>query len=327
LPTDRVFRHRTAFATIAACALLAPRASAQSNAECAGYAAAASRNVCNAAFDLGRVYAPQFGSLIAGGNQALDATGSGALGIRVNGASVTVPEISQAGYTGAGAVVAARRRALVLVPVAEGRFAVLRRPALGGAQVDLLLSAQLLPTAASRALYVDANSTRLGRAALGFGAGARLAILTAGGRTPGIAMTATYRGMSRFGVGNTSAATGDRIGFTASMSTVALRFTGGREMGHLSLGIGGGFDWYRGDVDPTFVHLDPQPVRVTGLRYSLGERRAIGFADAGLNARNWHVVLEAGMQEGKNLGLATTFTDSNPRDARFFGSLGLRLGS
>lgn len=326
MPTER----RTPSGRVAAGCLLVvalvSRSPAQSNGECAGYLAGQARNTCDAAIDGARVFTPVVGILMSGGNPALGATGG--LGgfphlgvtIRANATRIVVPDLD---YDGTGRTVGAKQSVIAPAPLVEGALGISPGTGRGVLALDLLGSAQLLPTDVVQDVHIDRNATRIGNIALGLGVGARLTILPEGRIMPGIAVSLMHRGIPRVGVG--SVAGGDQFAFIADMHVTGYRATAGKRLGPLTLGGGIGYDKYAGTVSVSF--RDP----FTGAAQSppslaLSDSRNLAFVDAGVQLGPLYIVGEAGYLHGKDLGLGTTFTDNDPRDQRLFGSLGLRLG-
>lgn len=302
---------------------------AQGNAACGGgefFEREQARRVCNAAVDASRLFTPVVGLLISGGNPVLGSTsGLGSfphfgLTLRANATRVVVPDVEYDGTTG---TVAADHRVIAPAPLVEGAIGLFRGTHGGNFGLDLLLSAQLLPTKAVEDVSVDVNATRIGSVALGLGFGGRLTLLADRGTQPGLVVSVMRRTLPRIGVGNLSS--GDNFTFSSDFKATTYRAVLGKRFGPLAIGAGGGWDQYAGAAligfrDP--LTSVPQPVRTV----QLSDSRWLGFLDAGLALGGFHLVAEAGYQQGKALGLSTTFEQNDPAQRRLFGSVGIRLG-
>lgn len=315
---------------LATAALAAPLA-AQGNRVCAIYATGlpggpSPRNVCNAAVDGAVLFTPVAGVLVTGGNPFLGSTGGLGglphLGItlRANATQVVVPDLN---YNGAGTTVAAHQQVIAPAPLVEAALGVFRGGHGGALALDALGSAQLLPTGLLDDVHVDINARRIGSIALGLGYGARLTLIGDHGAVPAITVSVMRRTLPRIGVGDV--ALGDRYAFASDLRSTDYRITIGKHLGLLSLGAGVGRNHYDAAADLYFV--DP----LTGLsqppiHIDVDDTRDMGFIDAGLAAGPFYLIAEAGLQRGKDLGLATTFAGNDPAANRLFGSLGLRIG-
>jgi hypothetical protein len=299
---------------------------AQTNPQCAGYQLDRARNVCDAAIDGAHLFTPVAGILVSGGNAVLGSSdGLGGaphftITLRANATRVVVPDVN---YSGTGRTVAADQTVTAPAPIVEGALGVYRGTSHGLFALDLLGSAQLLPTKVINSVTVAADARRIGSIALGLGIGGRLTLLGEGAMRPGITVSVMRRSIPRLDVGKV--ADGDRFSFGTDLTVTNYRATIGKQFSVLALAAGAGWDQYTGRASVTF--RDPltdlvQPPIAIGL----SDKRAVAFANAGLVLGPVLLVGELGYQRGKNLGLGTTFTNNDPTVQRLFGGAGIRFG-
>jgi hypothetical protein len=313
----------TAFAVTAA--------AAQGNTQCAAYGGglfggAQARNICNAAVDAASLFTPVAGVLITAGNPFLGATGGlGGLGhldltVRANATEVVIPDFS---YNGLGTTVQAQQKLFAPAPLVEGALGIFRGVGHGQFAVDLLGSAQLLPTKLIDDVHIDVNANHVGSIALGFGVGGRLTVLPERRGVPGITVSVMHRALPRIGVGDVLE--GDHFSYITALGATEYRATAATRIGALRLGAGGGWNHYSTDAEIIFT--DP----ATGeeqppIDLSIHDTRAIGYVDGGIAVGLFYLIGEAGAQRGKDLGLVTTFADNDPTETRLFASVGFRFG-
>ena len=304
---------------------------AQGNAQCNAYGSgifgdARAANVCNAAVDGASIFAPVGGIIISGGNPFLGATGGlggfphMGLTLRVNATNVAVPDF---GYNGVGHNVALQQKLFAPAPLLEAAVGLFRGLRHGAFAIDLLASAQLLPTRLIDDVHVDVNASRIGTIALGLGVGARMTLIGESRTLPAVTVSVMRRTLPRIGIG--SLVNGDGYSFASNLAGVQYRATVGKRLGSLDVGAGAGWTDYSADAQIVFVNP------ITGAQeppilLAITDSRAVGFVDGGLAMGSLYLIGEAGMQAGKDLALVTTFSGNDPKGRRFFGSLGLRFG-
>jgi hypothetical protein len=305
--------------------------SAQGNAQCVSHGVTdfqptRQQNICNAGIDGATLFLPVAGILVTGGNPFLGATGGVGgfphLGvtIRVNATQIVIPDVT---YDGDGNTVAAKQQVIAPAPLIEGALGLFRGSRNGALALDLLGSAQLLPTRLINDVHIDVNARSIGSVALGLGIGGRLTLVGDNGIVPAVTVSVMRRTLPRIGVGNI--ADGDRYSFSSDLTSTEYRAALGKRFGSLDLSAGAG--WTDLAATAQIDYLDPS----TGLRASpvlvdLSDSRKVGFLDAGFALHQLYLIAEAGLQEGKDLGLVTTFADNDPTRQRLFVSFGLRFG-
>ena len=312
------------FAAIAA--LGGPAAVAAQNSECAPFALnPQARNICNAAVDGTRAFHPLAGGLVSGGNPdlgrggALGGFGHGAVTVRANAGSISVPSLE---YDGTGTTVEQEDEIVFPAPLLEAAVGVWKGLSGGLLAVDLLGAALLLPDDIDD-LTVDPDATSFGGVAIGLGYGARIGILPARGVVPGLSVTLMRRHVPRVQYGDVEA--GDDYSYAVDLAATGVRLVAGSTLGPVALAAGVGRDRYTGDA---LVRVrDPLGTTLVGeAELELDASRTILFADAGLSLGFVALVGELGWQSGTDEPLETTFEGFDPEAGMVFGGIGLRVG-
>lgn len=303
-------------------AMAAP-ASAQ-NSECSPYAANA-RQVCDAAIDGTRAFHPVLGILVSGGNPSLGSAatlgglGHASLTLRANAVNVVLPDL---GYTGGSATVPAGDKLFAPAPLVEGSLGIYKGLPSGLLSVDILGSAQMLPTNQIDNLTVDSDAMRIGDIALGLGYGARIGLLKGMGPLPAVSVSVMRRNIPQITYGDL--ATGDRFSYAVDLTATNLRLVASKRLVLLDLAAGIGWDKYTGDAVIRFedpITLVAQP----DIPLDLNNSRVLGFVNAGLNLSKVRLTGELGYLGGKDQNLSTTFEDFDTTKGKLFAGLGLRL--
>ncbi len=304
---------------------------AQGNPQCASYSSgplgsAQARNVCNAAVDGAHLFAPVAGILITAGNPFLGATGGVGgfphLGVtlRANATQIVIPDVN---YNGAATVVGAKQKVIAPAPLLEGALGIYRGADRGFFALDLLGSAQLLPTTLIDDVHIDVNARHIGSVALGLGIGGRLTVFGEGRIMPALTVSVMRRSLPRIGVGDILS--GDRYSFASNLAATEYRASLGKRFGPLDLGAGAGWTDYNADASIVFVNPVTSATEPP-IAFTVEDSRVVGFIDGGLAIGTFYLIGEAGYQRGKDLNLVTAFTSNDPQEKRLFGSLGLRFG-
>jgi hypothetical protein len=297
------------------------------NPECAPFSIVTrAANICNAAIDGARAFHPIAGLLTSGGSPILGAPaplgglGHFLVGVRVNGTHVVLPNLN---YDGTTTTVGKSDALFFPSPVVEAAAGVFRGTSDGFLAVDLLGSAQLLPTGVADNLSVDSTATSIGSLALGLGGGVRLSVLDGRGVRPAVAISVMRRTVPRVQYGDVT--TGSDYAFSANVKAWNVRATVGKRLSALSLAGGLGWDRYTGTATATL--RDPTGlIGPVTLAKDLSAARTMAFANAGLDVRYFKLTGEAGYQFGRDEKLSTTFTDFDPSAGRFFAGVGLTFG-
>jgi hypothetical protein len=306
---------------LTALALTAAGPLAAQNPEC-GTFGGTSRRVCDAALDATRAFHPVAGLLVSGGNPVLGTASTlGGLGhfaitARANAADVVLPDPS---YDGTAGEVPSRDELYAPVPLLEGAAGIWEGLPSGLLSVDLLASAQLLPTDQVDDLTVDPDARRIGSVALGLGYGVRVGVLRDEGPLPALSVSAMRRHLPRLAYGDLEG--GDQFRYSVDLAATNLRLVASKRLAALQLAAGIGWDRYTGEAT---VQLREGGDPVVGLE--LEESRTLAFVNAGIDLAAVSLVGEAGYQSGREEELSTDFEDYDTRDGKFFAGLGLRVG-
>ena len=283
-------------------------------------------NLCNAAVDGARVFHPVAGLLVSGGNPVLGSVGTlGGFGhfaatLRVNAAQLKTPDLA---YDGTGTVVAQGDKIFAPAPLVEAAVGVLPGfGPMGMFAVDLLGSAQLLPTTQIKGLTVDKNARRIGSIALGLGYGARVGIPQGRAIIPSVSVSAMRRDIPRITFGDVTGGN-DQYSFSTNLKATNLRLVAGYHLTLFSVGAGLGWDKYTGSVDAQFSSstLGVQSAQTI----KLDNTRTLAFLTGGLDLPIIKIGAELGYQLGKGQNLKTSFAGNDPADNRLFVGGGIRI--
>jgi hypothetical protein len=293
-------------------------------AECSGYSGNAER-VCAAAVDGTRAFHPVFGMLVSGGNPTIGSAATmGGLGhasvtVRANAVNLVLPDLD---YTGSSTTVPAGDKLFLPAPLVEGAVGLYKGMSAGLLAVDLLASAQFLPTDQINNVTVDSDARRIGSIALGLGYGARVGVLRGMGPLPDVSLSVMRRDIPRITYGDVSA--GDRYSYGVDLHATNFRVIASKQVAVVDLAAGLGWDKYTGDAIIQFV--DP----ITGVLQSnvpveLSNSRVLGFLNAGVSMSMVRLTGEIGYQGGKDQRLSTEFEDFDTTKGKIFAGLGLRV--
>jgi hypothetical protein len=293
--------------------------------ECSPYFSSAQR-VCEAAVDGTRAFHPVIGVLISGGNPTIGSAGAlGGLGhasltVRANAVELVLPDLD---YNGSNTAVPAGDKFWAPAPLVEGALGIYKGVGSGLLAVDLLGSAQLLPTNQIDNITVDAGARKIGDIALGLGYGARIGLLREMGPLPAVSVSVMRRDIPEIAYGDVSG--GDRYSYAVDLHATNLRLIASKRLLVFDLAAGLGWDKYTGDAlirfrDP--ITGAPQP----GVPVELETSRVLSFLNAGMSLSVVRLTGEIGYQGGKDQNLSTEFEDFDTTKGKFFAGLGLRVG-
>ena len=281
-------------------------------------------NLCDAAIDGTRAFHPVAGLLVSGGNPVLrtaaggDGLGHFGLAVRANTARVQLPDL---GYDGTAPTVPAGERLLFIAPLVEGSAGLYAVP--GRVAIEVLGSAQLLPTNQVENLDVVPGGAHLGAAALGLGFGARVAVVPAPS-LPSLSLTLMRRSVPRVQYGNL-ADPGEQFQYAIDLRATNLRLGASQRFSAFALASGLGYDRYTGDA-AIAVREPDLPVNLIGtVRIDLDASRWLLFANPSYQAGPLQVAGELGYRLPKKQRLTTTFERFDPSSGRLFGGLGVRV--
>ena len=292
--------------------------------ECAVYLGDTQR-VCAAAVDGTRAFHPLIGVLVSGGNPTIGSAGALGLGhasltLRANAVQVVLPDLA---YTGSGTSVPAGDKLWAPAPLVEGSLGIFKGVGNGLLALDLLGSAQLLPTDQISNLTVDSTARQIGGIALGLGYGARIGLLGERGPLPAVSVSVMRRDIPRITYGDVS--TADRYSYGVDLHATNLRLVASKNLLFLDMAAGLGWDKYTGDAVIRF--RDPiTNIAQPDVPVKLNSSRVLGFLNAGMNLSVVRLTGEVGYQGGKDQNLSTDFQDFDTTKGKFFAGLGLRVG-
>jgi hypothetical protein len=292
--------------------------------ECSAYSGDAQR-VCAAAVDGTRAFHPVFGMLVSGGNPTIGSAatlgglGHASLTARANAVHLVLPDLS---YTGSSSTVPAGDKLFLPAPLLEGSVGLYKGMSAGLFALDLLGSAQLLPTDQINDVTVDPDARRIGSIALGLGYGARVGILQGMGPLPNVSLSIMRRDIPRITYGDVPA--GDRFSYGVDLHATNLRLIASKQVAVVDVAVGLGLDKYTGNAiiqfrDPITSVVQPNvPVEVSNSRI-------LSFINAGVSMSKVRLTGEVGYQGGKDQHLSTDFEDFDTTVGKFFAGLGLRV--
>ncbi len=284
-------------------------------------------NLCNAGVDAANIFHPVAGLLVSGGNPVLGSIktlgGFPHLSItaRVNATQLSIPDPDYDGST--GTTVAEDDEVFAPAPLVEGALGILK--GFGPTRIlslDLLGSAQLLPTDQIDGVTVDDDGRSIGSIALGLGIGARVGVLNGKGPIPTVTVSAMRRSIPKITVGDV--ADGDQSQFGVDLTATNLRAVAGYKLTVFMIGAGLGYDKYTGEAD---VLIEDQNIPGTSIpvNIDLDNTRTMAFLTAALDFPVFKIGAEVGYQFGKDQNLRTTFEGNDPGDKRLFAGAGIRL--
>jgi hypothetical protein len=293
--------------------------------ECSPYASNA-RRVCAAAVDGTRAFHPVIGVLVSGGNPTigsaatLGGVGHASVTVRANAVELVLPDLA---YNGSSSAVPAGDEVWTPAPVVEGALGIYRGMQAGLLAVDLLGSAQLLPTNQIDHLTLDAGARKIGDMALGLGLGVRVGVLREMGPVPAVSVSVMRRDIPRITYGDVTG--GDRYSYGVDLRATNLRVVASKQLLAFDVAAGVGWDKYTGDAlirfrDPATGITQPE------VPVELDNSRILTFVNAGMSLSVVRLTAEVGYQGGRDQNLSTDFEDFDTTKGKFFAGLGLRVG-
>lgn len=317
-------RFRNVFAPILLASVVST-ASAQ-NDECSIYVGQA-QNVCDAAVDGTRLFHPIAGLLVSGGNPVIGTAQSLGgfphlfIGVRANMVKVGLPDLN---YDGSSSTVPLDDEILFPSPVVEGGLGIWRGLNHGLLSIDVLGSAQLLPTNQIDNLTVDKDARNIGDVALGLGYGARVGILEGSFPVPSVSVSLMKRTIPRIQYGDLTDGSQD-YQYAVDLQATNLRVVASTRIIFINVAAGLGWDKYTGDAQILFrepLTGIPQPP----IDIELDNSRTMMFLDALLDFPIFKIAGEIGYQAGKDQDLPTDFEGIDDTKGKLFGSVGIRFG-
>lgn len=281
-------------------------------------------NICNAGIDGANIFHPVAGLLVSGGNPVLGSTrmlgglGHFSLTLRANATKVRTPDLD---YDGTGTTVDEDDDIIAPAPLVEAALGVFKGMN-GLFAIDLLGSAQLLPTDQIDNVSVDGDARKIGDIALGLGYGARVGIFPGRAIIPAVNVSIMRRDIPRITVGDLS--DGDTYSYGVDLKATNLRAVAGYKLGFFEIGAGIGYDKYTGDARIAFQD-QALPGETIEVERDLDNSRTVTFLTGGFDFPIIKIGFEAGYQLGKDENYKTTFRGNDPSDSRLFGGAGIRI--
>jgi len=283
---------------------------------------------CNTGIDGARAFHPLAGLIVSGGTPLLGGAGSiGGLGhfaaaARLNAVKISLPDPDSAGQTS----VPSSYVGLAPAPVLEAGIGLFHGKGASRVAVDGLGSALLLPTGVVSGLSA-VGGLHVGSVVLGLGYGIRVGALSGTFPVPSLSVSVMRRTVPRIRYGRLAPVCcgGDLFEFDTDLRATNVRVVGGFSFARLDVAAGVGFDHYASSARIRFYDTPPAN-RVRIISLDLANSRRLVFVDAGVSLTLVKLVLELGVQTGKDQQLSTDFTDFDPTSGHAFGSLGLRFG-
>ncbi len=302
--------------------------------EAAGLASPFTRNLCRDVATALEIMQPEAGMLLAGGNPVLGTFSPVGtrfrfiprvnVGARVNIILADVPDVvdypDAVGSPIGGLDFPVPMGQLDLsIGVFDGFQAA---TTLGGLlSVELLGSLSTIILPSGEGFVSDAT---------GYGVGARIGIIRESFTAPGISVSAMYKWMDRFQLGDLSA--GDDAQFGADLRVLSARAGISKSFLILNVAAGLGVDRYSSDVDFAVrsplalapvgdplaridIATEEDPADLTSTRWS-------GFVDVSYVLLFFNIVGEVGWQETEALNLST---GDEVESGSAFGAIGIRL--
>lgn len=286
-------------------------------------------DACQKALDLYRYMNVQLGTLIAGGNATLGVGGTaGGLGhvtveARVNVLRASIPDVSTVGVFPGAAQQSSYTTSdrFVPFPVVDASVGLFRGIPLGITTVgglDALVNVAYVPSFSSNGVDVSPSS---GGIKLGWGG--RLGVISETALLPAVSVTYLQRDLPTTTITATASSTESFTVQNYAMRTTAWRVVASKHLLLLGLAAGYGRDTYDATAQVTYDVNGSQPS--APIPATAKPTRNTAFADVSLDLPVLKIVGEVGRVWGGDVPTFNTF-DPAASSARYYGSLGLRLG-
>lgn len=297
----------------------------------------ATQDACQKSIDLFRYFAPQLGTVLAGGAPTLGQGGSlGGLGhfsvgVRVNAVMGELPQIQDVPLSVQGAQRSTYPMEKQIIPLPTADLAVglfgglpLGITSVGG--LDLLVSASYLPEFEADNIKVEVDGSPL---KLGFGA--RLGLLEESLLVPGVSVSYLRRDLPKIHI--TARSAGDSLQVRdLDVQTTSWRIMASKSFFMFGVAAGGGKDRY---VSGTTISArvasrlgPPITPAVTAGPIDIKQTmsRTTMFLDLSMNLPFFKIVAEIGQVSGGDVETFNQFEGSRADDSRTYGSIGIRFG-
>jgi len=298
-----------------------------------GSVALVAQDVCQQAYDVYQLIAPQLGLALTGGNatagqgSVLGGLGHFSVGVRVNAFGGLIPNTSGSGYpvstTGAQQRTLPTKDSFFGLPTADAAIGLFDGVPLGLTKilgVDALLSGEYVPTINNGGDFTLTPSSNFK-----FGYGARIGLLSESIAFPGVAFTWIERDLPTIDVTSKSNTAGAATMLSISdmnVQTHAWRVVASKSLMAFSVAAGVGRDGYKqaATIEGTVNGTSSPPI-------ALGQTmdRTNMFADLAINLPVLKIVFEVGDATGGAVRTYNSFSGGSPDRSQLYGSFGLRL--
>jgi hypothetical protein len=288
------------------------------------------QDACQQAYDVFQLLAPQLGLSLTGGNATagqggvLGGVGHFSIGVRVNGFSGLLPDVSnpsfQQNLNGAVRSTLPTTTKLVGLPTADAAIGLFRGFPLGVSNIlglDALLSASYVPNVDQSSVSVDPRTN------FQFGYGARVGLLSESIVTPGVSFTWIERDLPTTDV--TATANNATLSVRgAKVKTNAWRIVASKSLIMFGIAVGAGRDHYDQSATVAGV-ISGLGGAATTLATSQTLDRTNVFADLSWNLPLFKIVGEIGQASGGTIQTYNSFAGGRADRSQLYGSIGFRL--
>ena len=291
------------------------------------------QDACQQAYDVFQLLSPQLGLALTGGNatagqgSVLGGVGRFSIGLRVNGFSGLLPDVSNSAFTPRTAGASPSRTLpttnhLVGLPTADGAVGLFRGFPLSLTNVlglDALLSVSYLPEFSNSSVSVSPRQNWQ------FGYGVRLGLLSESIITPGVSITWIERDLPTTDI-SASVNNAQLQVLGEKVKTNAWRVVASKNLILFSLAVGGGRDHYDQSAN---VSGSISQGLFTGSATAPGTDQTLDrtnvFADLSYNLPFFKIVAEIGQASGGTVQTYNSFAGGRADRSQVYGSIGLRL--
>jgi hypothetical protein len=300
-----------------------------------GSVALVAQDVCQQAYDVYQLLAPQLGLALAGGNatagqgSVLGGLGHFSVGVRVNAFGGLIPNTNDNGYpvstTGAQRRTLPTQNSFFGLPTGDGAIGLDDGFPLGLTKilgVDALVSAEYVPTISQTHFSLTPSSN------LKFGYGARIGLLSESIAFPAVSFTWIERDLPLIDITTSSNSNGAATTLAINdmkVETHAWRLVASKSLLRFSVAAGIGGDGYTqsATIEGTVSQGSAAGSQTVPLGQSLD--RTNMFGDLAINLPALKIVFEVGDAIGGTVKTYNTFSGGSPDRSQLYGSFGLRL--
>jgi len=299
-----------------------------------GSVALVAQDVCQQAYDVYQLLAPQLGLALAGGNatagqgSVLGGLGHFSVGVRVNAFSGLIPNTDN-GYpvstNGAQQRTLPTQSSFFGLPTADGAIGLYNGFPLGLTNVlgvDALVSAEYVPTITQTHFSLSPSSN------LKFGYGVRVGLLSESIAFPGVSFTWIERDLPLIDITTSSNTNGAATTLAINdmkVETHAWRLVASKSLMAFAVAAGVGRDGYQqsATIEGTVSQGAAAGSQTVSLAQTLD--RTNMFGDLSINLPALKIVFEVGDAIGGTVRTYNSFSGGTPDRSQLYGSFGLRL--